>query len=236
MWKLIRLEYKKNKTGKYILKASLLLVCLLFFFYAFTYLGIAIIDGTGEVEADVYGRLTEVVTGFVEVLYLILTGSMYASFIVEAYRKKTMHLMFMYPVRRYKILLAQILAVWIFSICAQMITKAAVFDMLAAVGLFMTPDFLLDFNLADWRFWWMQIISSVLVATMSLIALWAGVRRRSTRMALIAALVLVLIKKGNIGGLSLRSIGWVPFALAAFAVLITVIALWNADKKDVPDF
>lgn len=236
MWKLIRLEYRKNKTGKYIMKALVLLICFLVFFYAFTYLGIAIMEGTEEVEPDVYGRLTEIVTGFVEIFYLILTGSMYASFIVEAYQKKTMHLMFTYPISRYKILLSQILAVWIFSVCAQMITRAAVFGMLAAVGQFQTPDFLLDFNLADWRFWWMQMISSVLITTMSLIALWAGVQRRSTRMVLIVALALMFVKKGNIGGLSVRNIDWVPFAFAALAVLMTAAALWNVDKKDVPGF
>lgn len=236
MRKLIWLEYKKNKTEKYLIKAGLILILLLIFFFAFTYLGIAIIEDTDAVEPEMYGRLSEVVTGFVEIVYIVLSASMYASFIIEAYRNKTMNLMFTYPIRRSRILSAKIAAVWVFCLCAQMITRAALFAMLIGAGQFMTPDFLLSFSLTDWHFWSMQLVSSVLCTTMSLIALWIGVWRRSTRVALAVSGLLVLIKKGNVGGFSVRSVGWVPFAMAGLAVLMTAVYLQNVNRKDVPDF
>ena len=55
MWKLIRLEWRKNQIGKYIRNAVILAAVLGMFLFAFTYLGIANDPDTGMPDGrDVY--------------------------------------------------------------------------------------------------------------------------------------------------------------------------------------
>ena len=55
---------------------------------------------------------------------------MLASYIVGAYKNKTMNLMFSYPIKRQKILLSKMLAVWIFNYAALILTKLAVYGVI----------------------------------------------------------------------------------------------------------
>ena len=56
--------------------------------------------------------------------FLIFTGVMLSAYIVNAYKNKTMNLMFLYPIKRQKILISQMLAVWIFNFVALVADEA----------------------------------------------------------------------------------------------------------------
>lgn len=124
MIKLIKLEYKKNNIKKYIIITLILTGVLLLFCFAQTYLGIARDSDTGVVDA-VEGANT--VDSYVDLLttisFLILSSAMQSTFIVDAYKNKTMDLMFQYPIGRKKILISKILAVLIFSFAALVLCK-----------------------------------------------------------------------------------------------------------------
>lgn len=60
---------------------------------------------------------------FTSISFLVFTCTMLASFIVSVYKNKTMGLMFSYPVKRQKILIFQMLAVWIFNFAALTLAK-----------------------------------------------------------------------------------------------------------------
>ena len=115
MLKLIRLEWKKNNIGKYIRNAVILAIILCTFLFALAYLGIANDPDTGVPDA---APGNEMISSSIELFtgshFLVFTGVMLASFIVTAYKNKTMNLMFSYPIRRQKILVSQMLAVWTF--------------------------------------------------------------------------------------------------------------------------
>ena len=51
MWKLTKLEWKKNRIGKYVKKAVILALMLSLFLFAFVYLGIANDPDTGVPDA-----------------------------------------------------------------------------------------------------------------------------------------------------------------------------------------
>lgn len=84
MIKLIRLEWKKNNTLKYIRNAGITTIILLLF----------MIMAARELETEetiqVYGKgmLDSSVGMFVHISYMIFTGVMIANFIVGAYEKK----------------------------------------------------------------------------------------------------------------------------------------------------
>lgn len=103
----------QNNIGKYIRNAVILTALLCLFTFALAFWGIAD-DPDGTLDAapgmDTISSPIELFTGMA---FLIFTCVMLASFIVSAYKNKTMNLMFTYPVKRQKILASQMAAVWI---------------------------------------------------------------------------------------------------------------------------
>ena len=100
MLKLIRLEWKKNNIMKYVRNACIMAGVLLLLLIAIA----------GELEADetrlAYGNsmLRSGVELFTNMSFIVFTSAMLASFIVGAYKNKTMNVMFSYPISRKKIL------------------------------------------------------------------------------------------------------------------------------------
>lgn len=116
MIKLIKLEWKKNQIGKYIRNAVILTALLCLFIFAMDFLGIANDPETGVPDtAPGMNNISSTIELFSSMAFLVFTGVMLSSFIVSAYKNKTMNLMFSYPVKRQKILVSQMLAVWIFN-------------------------------------------------------------------------------------------------------------------------
>ncbi|MDC7290091.1 ABC transporter permease [Blautia schinkii] len=236
MWKLIRLEYKKNKILKYVMKVGVITAIALLFFFAFTFWGIALDSDTGKVEPDMVDKLPMLVTACMDLVFMVFTTSMYSSFLIEPYQNKSIHLMFTYPVSRKKVIVAKIAAVWMFSLIASVFTRLVVFVALKTGGCFFTPDFLLNYSIMDFSFWSVQLVKSIEVVTIVLLAVWGGMDMKSTRMAVIFSIILIVIMQGAVGDLSLRSQSWLPLILAALAIVRTLIFVAGVEKKDVPDF
>lgn len=75
--------------------------------------------------------------------FLVFTSVMLSSFIVSAYQNKTMNLMFSYPIKRQKILVSQMLAVWIFNFITLILTKLLLYGCILSGSHFMVSSFLL---------------------------------------------------------------------------------------------
>ena len=91
MLKLIRLEWKKNNIGKYIRNAVILAIILCTFLFALAYLGIANDPDTGVPDAALGNEMiSSSIELFTGMSFLVFTGVMLASFIVTAYKNKTM--------------------------------------------------------------------------------------------------------------------------------------------------
>ena len=127
MLKLVRLEWKKNTIGKYLGGVIIMAALLGLFVFALAFLGIAN-DPDGTLDAapgtDVISAPIEL---FTSMAFLIYTSVMLASFIVSAYKNKTMNLMFSYPIKRQKIAASEMIAVWIFNFAALILTKLAIY-------------------------------------------------------------------------------------------------------------
>ena len=148
MLKLIRLEWKKNDIGRYIRSALLLAVLLTAFIFALEFLGIAN-DPDGTLDA---APGTDVISSpiglFTDMAFLIYTGVMLASFIVSAYRDKTMHLMFSYPIKRQKILAVVSMSfIALFVGLAMRSSKATIVT--SFLLIFLTQANIGDFTMAD---------------------------------------------------------------------------------------
>ena len=228
MWKLIKLEWKKSNIVKYIRNAAVVTAVLLIF----------IVATAGELERDTMEELYKgsmlqaAVELFVNMSYMVFTGVMLASFVVGAYEKKTMNLMFSYPIRRQKILLSKISAVWIFNFAAMVVSK-----LLICGALLLTKQFT-HISAASIRFdrlsfWTDILLGSAAMVSISYIALPIGLKMRSSRAAIVAAVIIVCFTQGNIGTLTLVNNMFFYALLFAIAVFAVFLSVCSVEVKDV---
>ena len=234
MWKLMKLEYKKNHIGTYIRNAVVLAVILGIFLFALTYLGIAKDPDTGQIDAapgsEMISASVELFTGMV---YLIFTSVMLASFIVAPYKNKTMQLMFSYPVSRKKILASQMLAVWCFNILALIISKLLIYGCISIGARYMDAAFMLDFNLSDVSFYAQIIAKSAVTVSLCFSALFVGLKLRSTKAVIITAFLLIFLTQANIGDLTMSNNAILPAALILISLGFAFLSVQNVEKKDL---
>mgnify|MGYP000047786403 CR=1 FL=1 len=111
MGKLIELEWRKNRIGNWVRWAALLGAALGLLIFAMAFLGIANDPETGVPDAAPgHGGISSLIELLTSMCFLVFTGVMLSVFIVGAYQNGTMSLVFSYPVRRQKLLAAQMLA------------------------------------------------------------------------------------------------------------------------------
>lgn len=219
MLKLIKLEWKKNNISKYIRNAIILAAILCLFIFALAYLGIANDPDTGIPDAAPGNNsISAPIELFTSMSFLVFTSVMLSSFIVSAYKDKTMNLMFSYPIKRQNILVSQMLAVWIFNFAALVLTKLLLYGCILIGSRFMVSSFPLDYNMASLEFYIQLIIKSVVIVTMSFIALYIGMAMKSSKATIISSFILIILTQANVGDLTLSN-------NAAFPAILTIISL-----------
>ena len=234
MLKLIKLEWKKNNIGKYIRNAVILAIILCTFLFALAYLGIANDPDTGVTDAALGNEMiSSSIELFTGMSFLVFTGVMLASFIVTAYKNKTMNLMFSYPIRRQKILVSQMLAVWIFNFITLILTKLLVYGCVLIGSLFMKSAFLLDFNMASASFYVQLILKSIVIVSMSFIALFIGLAMKSSKATIISSFLLIFLTQANIGDFTLKDNLAFPVILTGISVVFAVLSVCHAETKDL---
>lgn len=233
MLKLIKLEWKKNKIGKYIRNALIMAAVLCLFVFALAFLGIAEdSDGTLDAAEGMNG-ISAPIELFSGMSFLVFTSVMLASFIVSAYKNKTMNLMFSYPIKRQKILASQMIAVWLFDLVALVITKLLLYACVYIGGKRMRSSFIIDFDMGDLSFYVQLLIKSVVIVSVSFIALFVGMKMRSSKAAIVASFILVLLTQANIGDFSLAGNLVFPVILTVVSLVFAVLSVVKVETKDL---
>lgn len=233
MFKLIRLEWKKNNIGKYIRNAIILAVLLCLFIFAMAFLGIAQ-DPDGTLDAaEGMNVISASIELFSNMAFLIFTSVMLASFIVSAYKNKTMNLMFSYPIKRQKILASQMIAVWLFNLIALAVTKLLLYGCVFTGAKSLTSPFLIDFDMGSLSFYIQLIMKSAVIVSMSFIALFIGMTMKSSKATIIASFILIFLTQANIGDFTLAGNLVFPVILTVVSFVFAVLSVINAETKDL---
>lgn len=228
MLKLIRLEWKKNNAGKHIRVAAITTAILMLFM-----LMTAREMETAE-TVEMYGNsmLNAAVALLVHMTYMVFTGVMIAAYLVGAYEKKTINLMFSYPIRRSKIILSKILAVWIFNFAAMVISKVFL-----CLELVLTKSFTgisaAGVSIGEPSFWLDAVLSSAAMVSISFIALPVGMKMKSSKAAIVAAVIIVCFTQGQIGSMTLVNNMTFYAALFAAAVVSVRLSVRRVELRDV---
>ena len=228
MFKLIRLEWKKNNVWKYIRNAVIVVAFI-----------IPLILGTArELEGDEvmasYGQsmMNLGIEIFMNMCFIVFTGVMLSYFIVSDYENKTMSLMFSYPIRRWKVMVSKMLAVWIFNFIAMAAGK-----LLVCAVVVLTREYThiaaesIRFDQASL---YLQIlINSALMVSVSFLALPVGLAARSSKAAIVASVVIVCFTQGQIGEFTLSGNLDFYILLIALAAVSVFLSLWRIEMRDV---
>lgn len=234
MFKLIRLEWKKNNTGKYIRNAIIMSALICLFIFTLCYLGIANDPDIGIPDAAPgKSAVSSSIELFTSMAFLIFTSVMLATYIVSAYKNKTMNLMFSYPIKRKKILISQMLAVWIFNFTALMLTKLLIYGVIFLGSQFMVSSFPLDYNMASTGFYIQLILKSIVIVTMSFIALFIGMAMKSSKAAIVSSFLLIFLTQANVGDFSLSDNVILPVALIVLSLIFAFLSIHNVETKDL---
>ena len=235
MGKLIKLEWEKYEIGKYIRNAVILIVLLVIFNYAMTFLGIANDPDTGVPDMAISNMgVSTNVELLTDITFLIFAAAMHATFIIGAYKNKTMNLMFLYPLNRKKIMAAKMLAVCIFCFAGIVIAKLACYGV-SNLGFMMgqKASFPMDYNMLSVSFYIQLLIRSAATISISLLALLIGMIAKSSKVTVISSFLLIILMQGNVGGATLKDNLAVPIVLMAISVLAAILIVQRVEKKDV---
>ena len=228
MMKLIRLEWKKNNILKYIRNAAVTTAVIL----VFMLMTARELETVETVETYGKGMLDSSVALFIHMSYIIFTGVMIAAYIVGAYEKKTMNLMFSYPIKRRKIILAKVSAVWIFNFVAMVSSKIGIYIVLVLSKSFIGIS-AESIPIGELSFWLDIVLSSAAMVSISFIALPIGLKMKSSKAAIVASVIIVCFTQGNIGGATL--VNNIPFyAILLVAAGVSVyLSVCNVEIKDL---
>lgn len=233
MLKLIKLEWKKNNIAKYTGYAAIMAVCLAAFIFALAFLGIAN-EPDGTLDAvpgtDVISAPIEL---FTSIAFLIFTSVMLASFIVGAYKNKTMTVMFSYPMKRQKILASQMAAVWIFNFAAITFTKLTLYLIVFLGANYLEPSFAIDFNMGSLSFYIQLAVKSVVIVSMSFIALYVGMALKSSKAVIVTSFLLIFLTQANVGDFTMAGNAVFPIILTVISVVFAILSIYNAENKDL---
>lgn len=219
MLKLIKLEMQKNNASKYIWYTALAILSL-------TTLSITFIFFLGfedpDMAKDIIGAsfFVQMMTSFV---FLIFSAVMHSAFTINAYRNRTMDLMFSYPIKRKKILASKILAVMGFNFVSIILAQIIIYGSIYIVSLYLQPALPIDFDFSNILFYVIAILKSVMTISISLIALFIGMIKKSPVSTVVSSFFLAALLNGNIGGYSFGGNVLLPIVLTAISIVFAFL-------------
>ena len=158
---------------------------------------------------------------------------MFATFIIGAYKNKTMNLMFSYPIKRQSILISKMLAVWIFNFTACILTKVLVYGLLFAVSKHMRTYFPVDYNMFAASFYLQLILKAAITISIGFIALYIGRLFKSSKVTLISSFLLIILLNGTIGDITLANNAVFPILLVGISILCAFLFIQGAEQRDI---
>ena len=144
-----------------------------------------------------------------------------------------MNLMFTYPVKRRKILVSQMMAVWSFNFAALTLSKLVIYLCIFMGSKYMRSSFVIDFDMGSLSFYIQLIVKSFVIVSMSFIALFVGMAMKSSKAAIISSFLLIFLTQANVGDFTMADNAVFPLVLTAVSFGFAVLSVYNVETKDL---
>jgi len=233
MFKLISLEWNKNRLSSYFLT---ILICIVGIFGATVLMGWGS-RSEGEVMFANYADFISLTNILIRIVFMIFAAVILSRLIIEEYRSNTIQLLFTYPLQRKKIMFSKLSIVFGFCFFSIILATAVIsiltYFLNPMIGFFNQPMQVSDM---------ISTIPSVLlgafmISGISLIPLFFGMRKKSTATTITSSVLIgfainaTVSNGGSQAGL-FQFIG-IPVVFCVIGLLIGYATFSNVNKKDL---
>lgn len=229
MLKLMKLEMKKYKIEgsiKGVVVANLVILAFMM---------IIMIAGKadGDIELQKYTTIFMVIQGFSSVTFTVFAAALIGRLIIGEFNKKTIMVLFMYPINRKKLLIAKLSIIVIFTFLSILLTNFIIGSLLVSANSFY--PFITDklTNVKVINFIISSIFNALAFSGVSLISLYFGMRKKSVSATIISSVLIASLLYSNSNGFSLSSIAAIPITFGIMGVIVAYFTIRNIEHKDI---
>ena len=97
----------------------------------------------------------------------------------------------------------------------------------------MQSPFVIDFSIGSPSFYVQLILKSVIIVSISFIALFVGMALKSSKATIITSFLLILLTQANVGDFTLADNAIFPVILTIISFGFAVLAIYNVESKDL---
>lgn len=229
MLKLMKLEMKKYKITSQIKGFVIANLAILAFMM------IIMIGGKadGDIELQEYATVFTVIQTFSSITFTIFAAVLIGRFIIGEFNKKTIMVLFMYPISRKKLLTAKLSVIVIFTFLSILLTNLIIGSILVIINSFYPLITEQLTNVKVINFFMRSVLSALAFSGVSLIPLYFGMRKKSVSATIISSVLIASLLCSNTNGFSLSSIAAIPIAFAAIGVIVAYFTIKNIEQKDI---
>ncbi|KIL77488.1 ABC transporter permease [Bacillus badius] len=232
MLKLMKLEWKKHQLSRYFKG--------LFFCIAGIFAAVGLMAWGAKAENEEmfsnYDDLMLLTNILIRVTFIIFSAVLLSRLVIDEYRSKTMQLLFSYPIERKKIMKAKLAVVFIFCffsiLLATLVLSLLIFFLNPMIHFFDAPVHASDMIATAPS----VLISAFMVAGISFIPLFFGMRKKSTSANITSAVLIGLVINSTVSDgnsqVSLFQFIGVPVALCLFGLFIGYLSYYKVDRID----
>ncbi len=229
--KLLRLEWKKNCIASYF---KGLIICIVGIFAAVTLMALG--SGDEQVFQD-YTDFMSLTNIFIRIVFIIFSSVILSRLVIDEYKNKTVQLLFTYPLKRKKIILAKLSLVFGFCffsiIIATFMINITVYFLNPMMNLFETPVEMQEMVATIPS----TFINGFMIAGVSLIPLYFGMRKKSTAATITSAVLIgflinATVSNGDTSTSLFQFIG-VPMIMCLLGLIIGYLSYYKVDKVDL---
>ncbi|WP_052947849.1 ABC transporter permease [Aneurinibacillus tyrosinisolvens] len=229
MRRLMKLEIKKFKLFSYVKGivisnlAIMAMLCLVYFAD----------KSEGRIPFESYEMAFGVIGSLVRGVFIIFASVLIARIIIDEYRTKSITLLFMYPIKRQRMMAAKLALVAGFTFLTIFLSNIVIGTIFYAVDSYVhfVPKELTGQVLG--KNFLIMTLSAIACAGTSLVPLYFGMRKKSVPATIVAAILLVSFTNSSSNTSSLVFTIAIPIVLALIGGFIAYLSIRNVEKADI---
>lgn len=229
MTRLIRLEFKKMSLWKYL--AAVLVAIIVF---PFLVTAPMMMLEENEVLFRTAGEFLIAGSAFIRLFTTILIGVLIAYIIVKEYENGTILNLFLYPISKKKIIVSKIILITVVGLILSLITQLGV----VTICTLLSNHFQLFSETIGFEMLSEVMVKSIVLligsVAISMIALFFGLRTKSSIVTIVTSVIIGMLINGNLGtSTTLSSNLVIMMGLSLVGCGIVFFSIMNVDKDNI---
>lgn len=233
MIKLMKLEWKKHRLSRYF---KGLAICIAGIFAAVGFMAWES-ERQGDPMFPDYSEFMSLTNILIRIIFIIFSAVILSRLVIDEYKSNTIQLLFTYPLQRKKLIQAKLFIVFGFCFSSVILTSFIInmftFLLNPMIGFFEKPVSIIEIISTIPT----VIISAFMIAGISLIPLFFGMRKKSTATTITSAVLIGFLINATVssGGsqTSLFQFIGVPIAFCLLGIMVGYLSYHKVDKIDV---